>query len=404
MMGTTDDEARVTPRPTLGLPTLGFWASCIPSRTGVGWEQRAFSFVQAYRQCAELDMICAPYAEPDLDSREEDLATLASLCRRFELIPPPHKTDGPPLLPPPLDPVAPTPYGSCWAPALRSRVEALATRVPLVHAMREVSWAPLREHFASRRVLLDLDEVPRWVPHSGSASRYREYLVSQCEFPSIFVSSPVERALLGNPSRVRVIQNAIRVPAQPVPPSATSNLLLVGNLGFGPNRDSIRYFATEVLPLLWREAPDVRLIVVGRGELGDLAPLFDDARLEAQRNVADLSPLYASARIAIAPLRAGAGTKIKILEAFAHGVPVVTTPVGLEGLGVTPGQHALIGNDAQQLADACALLLQYPETAQRLVAAARDYVKAHHALAHVEATIVQAVAPPLSATREVPTS
>jgi glycosyltransferase involved in cell wall biosynthesis len=149
--------------------------------------------------------------------------------------------------------------------------------------------------------------------------------------------------------------------------------LFVGNLDYYPNGDAVRWFAREVLPALQERAPaSFRVVVVGNG---DTPP-----KLEHAGAVADVGPCYAAADVAIVPLRAGGGTRIKILEAFAHGVPVVSTPIGAEGLEAAGGEHLLLGGDAEAFARGCAELMASPELRRGLAERALRLVRDSYSL------------------------
>jgi glycosyltransferase involved in cell wall biosynthesis len=93
--------------------------------------------------------------------------------------------------------------------------------------------------------------------------------------------------------------------------------------------------------------------------------------------VRDLEPLYRSAGIFIVPLRAGSGIRVKILEAMARGIPIVSTSVGVEGLDVTPGEHLLVADDHTDFAQAIRWLLEEPIRRGRMAAAARERALAY---------------------------
>jgi glycosyltransferase involved in cell wall biosynthesis len=93
-----------------------------------------------------------------------------------------------------------------------------------------------------------------------------------------------------------------------------------------------------------------------------------------------VAPYYDRADVVVVPLRAGGGTRIKVLEAFAHRVPVVATPMGAEGLEVSPGRHLLVGDGPDALAAACLRLLRDPALGRQLAADAHALVKRRYAL------------------------
>ena len=138
-------------------------------------------------------------------------------------------------------------------------------------------------------------------------------------------------------------------------------------------------FARAVLPLIRTEIPDATLTVVGARParaVRELASLGDHVELLGQ--VPDLAPFIARARVAVAPLRAGSGQSLKILEAMASGTPVVATPRAVEGLAVNAGEHVLLAGDAPGFAAHVVRLLRDPAAADAMAAAARRLVEAHY--------------------------
>jgi GT2 family glycosyltransferase len=129
------------------------------------------------------------------------------------------------------------------------------------------------------------------------------------------------------------------------------DLLFLGNFSHTPNRDAVQFFVREVLPILRESLDAVKLYVVGGNAPKEIAALAS-TEVWVLGYVPDIEPLFASCRVMIAPLRFGAGVKGKIGESLAHGLPVVTTTIGAEGMGLDDGAHALIADDARAFADA----------------------------------------------------
>ncbi len=153
------------------------------------------------------------------------------------------------------------------------------------------------------------------------------------------------------------------VPAAPLAPAAAERfderdaLLFVGGYAHRPNVDAALWLAREIMPLVWQRAPAARLVLVGSKPPAEVLALAGP-RVEVTGWVADLGPAYAAARASINPLRYGAGVKGKVIEALQHGVPVITTPVGNEGIGLEAGSEGLIGATADALAAHAAALLE----------------------------------------------
>jgi glycosyltransferase involved in cell wall biosynthesis len=152
-----------------------------------------------------------------------------------------------------------------------------------------------------------------------------------------------------NPSTVTV-PNGVGPRAEPAPPTRPAEgeplrLLFVGTQSYEPNRQGLAWFAREVMPLL-RERVPLAVDVVGPGQRGAaLSGVNHLGRVE------DLTPCYERSHVVVVPLLAGGGSRLKVLEALAHGVPLVSTSIGVEGFDLVDGEHALIADDPRGLAD-----------------------------------------------------
>ncbi len=163
--------------------------------------------------------------------------------------------------------------------------------------------------------------------------------------------------------------------APPASPAPTADLVFLGSMDWMANEDAMLWFAAEVLPLIRRARPDCRLAIVGRRPTARIRDLVRDPLIEVTGTVVDVRPWLWGAAVSIVPLRVGGGTRLKIYEAMAARVPVVSTSVGAEGLDVSPGENIAIGDTAADLADRCLALLDSParraqisDAAHRLVA------------------------------------
>ena len=168
---------------------------------------------------------------------------------------------------------------------------------------------------------------------------------------------------------------------RPPPLAADSRtLLFVGALHYPPNDDAMRWFGKAILPRLRRLAPDVRVIAAGRAE-GRLQRRLERDGIEYVHGPEDLAPIYAGAAAVIAPLRGGGGTKLKVLEAWRHGRPVVATSHAVRGLAARDGEHLLVANSPRAFAAACAQLLANAPLAAHLAANARALLDDRYTLA-----------------------
>jgi len=148
------------------------------------------------------------------------------------------------------------------------------------------------------------------------------------------------------------------------------HLIFVGSPTHVPNLDAACWLLNELWPELRRRRPDLRLTLVNLDH--PQVRKLQQPGVEISGRLPDLRPVYGQADLAIVPLRAGSGTRLKILEAFAAGLPVVSTPVGHEGLEVVPGRHLLSAENGPALIEAIETLLDDVELRRRLAANARQ--------------------------------
>jgi glycosyltransferase involved in cell wall biosynthesis len=148
-------------------------------------------------------------------------------------------------------------------------------------------------------------------------------------------------------------------------------ILYIGTLSWPPNVNAVRFLVDDVLPRVRRSLPGARLTVVGKTPPPEIQRLArEDGRITVAANVDDVMPYFRDAHVLAVPLQAGGGTRLKILEAFAAGLPVVSTAVGCEGLRVQDGQHLVVA-EREDFAGAIASLLSDPARAQALAERAR---------------------------------
>jgi len=161
-------------------------------------------------------------------------------------------------------------------------------------------------------------------------------------------------------------------------PQGSLELVFIGSMDWMPNEDGIRWFATEVFGRIQDRVPGARLLVVGRSPSPGIRALAArNLAIEVTGTVADVRPYLERAAVCVVPLRVGGGTRLKIYEAMAMGVPVVSTTIGAEGLPLRHDQHLLIADTADEEVSAICTLLTDRVRASRLADAARRHVQEH---------------------------
>jgi glycosyltransferase involved in cell wall biosynthesis len=183
-------------------------------------------------------------------------------------------------------------------------------------------------------------------------------------YDQIFTCSRRDRNILQNrfPGKViSVLPNVVPIPKKARNHRANQifTMLFVGTMGYHPNADALLFFADQIAPILRENSPrQWHLRVVGTiPENTWVKKLECFPEIKFAGWVKNLSHKYDAADIVVAPIRGGGGTRIKILEAFAHGVPVVSTSKGAEGLDVENGVHIFIEDDPRLFAEACIRLM-----------------------------------------------
>jgi glycosyltransferase involved in cell wall biosynthesis len=195
-------------------------------------------------------------------------------------------------------------------------------------------------------------------------------LVRECDVT--LVVSEDERRLLQREvpgAEVDVLSNIHLPPGVIRGPVDGARILFVGNYLHQPNVDAAVRLCTEILPVVRREVPDAVVDLVGDAAPPEVAALASGS-VTVHGWVPDLGPLYAAARVVAAPLRYGAGVKGKVGEAIEYGVPVVGTPVAVEGMGLIPERDVLVGGTAGELAGQLVRVLRDDALGVRLAASA----------------------------------
>ncbi len=154
-------------------------------------------------------------------------------------------------------------------------------------------------------------------------------------------------------SETWVVNNGIDTEATPPLNNwEVRKIFFFGTLTYFPNIDGATYFAEEVMPLIWKEEPDMQFCIAGADPPETVLALAKDPRIEVVASPEVMEDVARDCHISVVPLRVGSGTRIKILHAMAMGLPVVSTSLGCEGLDGVDGEHLLIRDEPEQIAQA----------------------------------------------------
>jgi polysaccharide biosynthesis protein PslH len=271
-------------------------------------------------------------------------------------------------------------------------IEGLARGADIVHVAR-LHMASHTERLLGRRkhrprMVLDLDDIEsasgfRRLWHGPPAPLldrlYGYYELARLwayetravrRFDRVLVCSERDRRRLARPGVV-VVPNGTGVPdSLPVRRTDGRTIMFCGLLSYEPNIDAVHFFAKSIFPQVRRIVPDARLLIVGRTPPPEIGALHDGETIVVAADVPSVAEYYETATIAVVPLRFGGGTRIKILEAWAHGVPVVSTTIGCEGLECVDGEHLMMADAAELFGRRCVALLRSPELQAQMSTAA----------------------------------
>jgi polysaccharide biosynthesis protein PslH len=368
-------------------PDLLYLSPVVPALAGNGLAMRAGAVLELLAAHYAVHLLVAPLYTA-FDSRIPE--RLQRLCANWAIVPPVPRHSG---------------WPERW---FGPRPVFGKTRFAVVHVFR-LSMIPFAEPYLNRFLHrpsrhLDLDDI-----ESATRNRIAELYRSNGElaaadyeeaeahrqepienealkkFDRVYVCSEIDRQKLSGrtAAEVLVLPNAIRIPegVRARPAGGVFTFLFVGTLGYYPNQDAVRHFCTEIIPRIRERATTSFLInVVGFGDVRPLRPLIRIPEVRLIGAVPEVRPWMEDAGAVVVPVRAGGGTRIKILEAFSFQRPVVSTSAGTEGIATRDDEHLLIGDTPDRFAEQCLRLMDDRALGARLAANARRLVEEEYSM------------------------
>ena len=162
-----------------------------------------------------------------------------------------------------------------------------------------------------------------------------------------------------------------------------ATVVLSGKMSYHANVSMALYLVNEIMPIVWAECPDVKVLIVGKDPPGSVRSLADNPAVNVTGTVDDIRPYLQKASLAVVPLLYGAGVQNKVLEAMACGTPVVATPRAIQALSTVANQDILLGDSPKGLAEQILLLVQNPDLQKQVGQAGRSYVEENHQWAKI---------------------
>ncbi|MGE7138638.1 glycosyltransferase [Luteibacter sp. NPDC031894] len=242
--------------------------------------------------------------------------------------------------------------------------DALQATILCRHTVANQYEALVRRHAPAAKLIFDTVDLhflreERAAEQSGNAALARQAERTRSQELALieaadtaFVVSEYEREMLAHllpTATVRLLSNIHEVFGRKAGFAGRRDLLFIGGHGHPPNADAMHWMAAQILPALRQHDPNVRIFVAGDVPEGERR-ILEAAGLDMLGRVADLAPLMNSVLASIAPLRFGAGVKGKVNMAMSHGVPVIGTPIAVEGMRLTDGIDVLIAETPDDFA------------------------------------------------------
>ena len=337
-------------------PIILFISPCTPDNTGVGWEQRAFSMLLAYSNYLDVNLWLVPtYDNPNIERIEK----LGALCKSITIF-------SPALL------ISDSELKARFISAIRS--------AQCIHLFRDMGLMSIRH----KCIFWDVDELPVELRDSSRNLKlepispelihkvFTRYSRAWKYARRVFSCSRIEvNSNLGDSYYMPNVYSTEKICRAKIP---SNNLIFVGNTNFSPNVDAIFHFSKNILPLL---PVSTNFTVLGRSPIdSNTKEKFNDLMRNPQikfiYDVESCTPYYQQSAVAVVPIQLGGGTKLKVLEAFSHYCPVVSTSKGCEGLDVEDGQEVLLRDNPVDFAQACQLVILNPIMGNTLAEKAHD--------------------------------
>jgi glycosyltransferase involved in cell wall biosynthesis len=200
------------------------------------------------------------------------------------------------------------------------------------------------------------------------------------EFDCSLVCAETDRTALrasAPAARIEILENGVDMEAFAPDPGRSperGTIICTGNMSYFPNADGVKYLTRDIFPLIRREVPGARLLIVGQNPPASIRALSGDG-ITVTGAVPDIRDYYLRGEVAVSPIRFGSGTLNKVLEPMALGLPVVATSIGVDGLPFRDGEHLLIGRTPEQFADHVVRLLRDADLAHRIGGRAQELVR-----------------------------
>ena len=229
-----------------------------------------------------------------------------------------------------------------------------------------------------------------WKSESARLARYEANLIR--EFDSVLTVSDVDKeillSLLDEEERAELSPKLATVPICVDPDErsyldrseATDTIAFLGTMYWPPNAEAVRWFAESTLPKVLDKVPTAKLVIIGKNPPANVMALESsnhtmNSHVQVTGFVEDPEPLLQECAVFIVPMLAAGGMRVKILDAWMWGLPIVSTTIGAEGVDIRPGENILIADDPEEFSDSIVKVLRSKQLANTLSVNGRKWVE-----------------------------
>ncbi len=301
------------------------------------------------------------------------------------------------------------------AAALVREVRRLAPQADLIWVER--LWIAWHLPELAHRMVLDLDDLEsvktarrmqgwRKTPatlaawfdwwklrRAERAARKRHHRTVVCSAADLALWPEARSGDSARDEKIWIVPNGFddRLLALPLPEVTAPRIIFVGTLHYWPNTEAVLRFTRRILPLVQARCPEVEFWIVGLGPAAEIRALDNGGSIRVFPDVPDVITYVRQAAVSVVPLRIGGGTRLKILESIAAGVPVVSSSVGVEGIDLEPETHYLRADEPTLFAEQVCRLLLDPALRTRQVNLAREAIAACYSWQAIRADVSRAL-------------
>ncbi len=385
--------------PVAGAPTrmrIAVVTPYLPWPADTGGKLRSFYLLKSLAQTADLDLISFHHG-----AQAPAAGELADFCRSVESIP---LADDPSLANPigvmrhPLPRAVRYFQDAQSLATVRARLVGdydllIADEIIVAPYVWEIPGAAQTPRLVIRQKIdhLHYAETARNRPFGRDkaldwleARRMRSFESAEMpRFQAALVCSPADREFAlaqAGPIPIEVLPNGADIDyyAPLRAPDAEPTILLMGTMHYYPNIDAVRWYFKTMHDALLATVPTLRVLIVGHNPPAEIIALGNRPEVTVTGSVPDVRPYMARSWVQAVPLRLGGGTRLKIVEAMAAGLPVISTSIGAQGLEVRSGLQMVLADEPEDFVRKLAALLQDRDGRERMAKAGRTFVQNHY--------------------------